>query len=102
MDESITSLITIDDIKHRDLRLIADELGLPTALKFYNSFKGINILVPINALKDFQINWIQSNRAHMHVKEIAMKLGLSERHAQEIISNLREERRQLRLLDENQ
>ncbi|MBL7997462.1 MAG: hypothetical protein JNL32_02375 [Candidatus Kapabacteria bacterium] len=92
ISKSVLSEITHDDIKHNDLRMIADELGLEVALSFYEKFAGINILVPFNALREFQIEYIKKNYNKLHTKELALRLGISDRMVQEVLFEHRKER----------
>lgn len=90
----VLSEITVNDIKHNDLRMIAEELGLEVALSFYEKFAGINILVPFNALREFQVEYIKKNQNNLHTKELALRLGITDRMVQEVLFEQRKKVKQ--------
>lgn len=92
MDESVLKEITIDDIENRDLRMIAELFGVEIAIKFWQRFQGITISVPMNALTKFQHEWIKRNSKDMFPKEMAIKIGFSERYVQQIMSDQKKTR----------
>lgn len=85
MNQDILNTITIEDIKHPDLRLIAERCGLEVAIKFYQNLRGITISIPNNALREFQESFILQNKSKYRTKELALMLSLNERTVEQII-----------------
>lgn len=85
MNKDILNTITIEDIKHPDMRLVAEQCGLDVAIKLYENMSGISISIPRNALREFQEKYILQHKSIYRTKELALMLNLTERTVEQII-----------------
>lgn len=53
--------LTPDDMPNEDLRTLAEELGVETALKVIDAWGGLSINIPRNPFRIFIINYILKN-----------------------------------------
>lgn len=90
MRQEILETLTIQDIKHQDLRMVAELCGLDVAIKLYQRMAGITISIPRNALREFQEKYILENRNTVRAKELALMLNLTERTVEQIIMESRQ------------
>lgn len=79
------SELCIDDLPSDELRWIANEHGIVTAVSIWRSFAGISIRLPIKLPREFCIRYIRAHFPEMTVNQLARALGISTRTVQEYI-----------------
>lgn len=77
--------LSLDDLPSEDLRWIAQEHGIETALSIWSSFAGTSIRLPIRLPQTFCIRYIRAHFPDMSVNQLARALGISTRTVQEYI-----------------
>ena len=92
--------MVIDDLPSEDLRWIAQEHGIETALSIWNSFAGTSVRFPIKLPQPFCIRFIREHFPAMSINQLARALGISTRTVQEYIGARPATKR--RAVDENQ
>lgn len=93
MRDDILQLVTIEDIKHPDLRMVAELCGLSVALSLFQNCAGVDILIAKNSLREFQEKYIIANNNKFRAKELAIMLDMSERSVSQILATARKVRR---------
>lgn len=91
MHPEILKTITLADITHQDMRLVAETCGIDVALALYSNLTGVTISIPRNALREFQERFIRENKHQFRAKELAVMLNLSERFVEQLVSGSRKE-----------
>lgn len=86
MRDDILQLVTIEDIKHPDLLLVAETCGLSVALSLYKNLMGVGISIPKNALREFQESFIIENENRYRAKDLAIMLNMHERSVSQVLT----------------
>lgn len=93
MRDDILQQVKMEDIKHPDLRMVAELCGLSVALALFQKCAGVDILIAKNSLREFQEKYIIDNNNKYRAKELAIMLDMSERSVSQIISAARKVRK---------
>jgi len=78
--------ITLEDMPG-DMRLVAESLGIETAINLMREFAGVTFSVPRLGFKKFMSRYIISNYTGSNARQLALKFGVTERTIYEILKN---------------
>jgi hypothetical protein len=79
IDPRVLADLRIDDIPSgSDLRLVAEKVGLESAVNLWMKLDGIRVYIAQNSLDDFFRRFIRENKRKHSTKELAAMLGISE------------------------
>ena len=79
--------LEIDDLPSDDLRWIAEEFGLDTALSIWHRCAGTPISFPKNLPKAFCLRYLQDHFSGHNAPQLARTLGISLRTVQEYLGS---------------
>lgn len=77
--------LSLDDLPSEDLRWIAQEHGIETALSIWSGFAGTSVRFPLKLPQPFCLRFIREHFPDMSVNQLARALGISTRTVQEYI-----------------
>jgi Mor family transcriptional regulator len=86
--DSVLANMTPDEMPNQDLRDIASEFGVPTALKMVKEFGGSIFYIPkIDSFKAQAISFIKKNYNGHNAREVANSCRVSIRYVYKIIES---------------
>lgn len=77
--------INIKDLLNNDTMLIYEHCGLDVLLKLWECLPGLNIYISTRPLMEAKKRYINMNYRGNNVKELALKLKVSERFVQDVV-----------------
>ncbi|HDH51240.1 MAG TPA: hypothetical protein ENH31_00450 [Nitrospirae bacterium] len=99
MDKEILNELTIEDMPNQDMRLVAEACGIEIAVKLLQELGGIGINIPKFGFKKLVQQYVCDHYDGSNAKELALKLGITERHIYNLCQPEQEDNKQMDLLE---
>jgi Mor family transcriptional regulator len=96
----IAKNISLDDMPNGDMRMVAENCGIQTALLLMRELPALNIYIPSGWHKTIVERYIQKHHRKIDVKHLALSCGVSETFVYNVIRRTKEEAKQTRLFDQ--
>ncbi|HOW51789.1 MAG TPA: Mor transcription activator family protein [bacterium] len=93
------SNMTLDDLPNEDLRMVAQDLGMDTALRLLRGFGGMVLSVPKTGLQKAGERYIKEFYGRLNVRQLVRETGICERQIYYILNGKQNEASQASLFD---
>ncbi len=79
--------ITIDDMPNNDMKMIAEQCGIETAIDLIDKFGGLAFYIPreISSFRKAMVRYAKKNFDGRNLRELALELGVAQKTVERML-----------------